>query len=351
MKSFKNIVSVLLICLGSTVMAQETYEDTFGGFVIDLYEGMQPVPKKHDAVLGLKNSSYSIIIQMNEDEMDVEKAYARCVDNLIASGMSEMKQKVGHRKMLVNGNMARMGTYESAFETNGIEVTLIGAAFSIALEENTLSVLAIMSPKVYENSLKEFEKSIFSIRLPNQELTGTSQVEDWDITLKEINKSIPKEEVTETVATSTKPTAVNFGGVSFMLPPGWAEQPKNRSDPDNFIGRLTKTVDGVEVIVMGLKGLIWNKKRANQVAAEVVKQVFPDGVLEKALEINLTNNKKGTLYKYTGNAIAEGEEVRMATISVVQKVGKQFLVYFMALPDGPTEDLERDIIAIANSAK
>ncbi|MEL6974584.1 MAG: hypothetical protein AAGL29_04230 [Bacteroidota bacterium] len=351
MKNFKNIVAVLLICLGPIATAQKTYEDNFGGFLMDLYDGMEPVPKKNEAVLALKNNTYSIIFQINEGDMDVEKAYATCVENLIASGMPDMKQKVGHQKMLVNGNDARMGTYESKFETSGVQVGLIGVAFSVALEQNTLSVLSIMAPKVYENGLKDFEESIFSIRQPNQEITGKTQVEDWNVTLEEIKNSIPDEKLVPKSIQSTSPTAVNFGDVSLMLPSGWAEQPKSRSDADNIIGKLENNSQAVTGMVMGLKGIIWNKKRANQVAIDVGKQVFPSGNLEKALEINLTNKKKGNLYKYTGTAIAEGQEIPMASISLVQKVGKQFLIYILTMPDGPTERVENDLIAIANSAK
>lgn len=351
MNTLRNYFVLLLILVTITGYAQETYEDSFGGFAIDLHDGMKPTPKTNDAVLGLKNGRYRIIIQMNQQELDVEKAYAFCVENLLGAGMAEMEQKVGHQKMLVNGNAARMGTYESTFETDGVEVSLIGVAFAIALEQNTLSVLTIMAPKVYKNSLKEFENTVFSIRSTNQKLTGTSQVEDWDITLEEVKNSIPEKEVATTVVASTEPTPASFGGISFILPPGWAEQPRTRSDGENIIGKLEKSSEGVSGMVMGLKGLIWNKKRVNQVALDVGKQVFPSGNLEKALEINLDNKKKATLYKHTGIAVAEGKEIPMASISLVQKVGKQYLIHIMTMPAGPTEAVEQDMIAIANSAK
>ncbi|MEL6483835.1 MAG: hypothetical protein AAFP96_03190 [Bacteroidota bacterium] len=352
MKNFRNLVFVLLFCFGTTVVAQETYTDTFGGFTMELYDGMKPVlPKQNDAVIALKNKNYTILIQVNEGASDAEKAYYTCVDNLISSGVRDMTQKIGHQKMLVNGKGANMGTYESKFETDGTEVSLIGVAFSVVLEQNSLSIVSIIAPKTYEKALENLEKSLFSIRQPNQELTGKTQSEDWNITLEEIKTRISGDSNTSSPSVSTKSTPVSFGNVSLTLPPSWEEQPKLRSDPENVIGKLGNKSQAVNGMVMGLKGILWNKKTANQVGLEVAKAAFPDGEMKKAEEIILSSKKKANLYKYSGTAVADGQEMEMACITFVQKVGKQFLIYVMTMPNGYTGDIENDMIAIANSAK
>ena len=352
MKNFRNLVFVLLFCTGGIVVAQETYTDTFGGFVMDLYDDMKPVlPKQNDAVIALKNKNFTILIQVNEGATDVEKAYYTCVDNLISSGMRDMTQKIAHKKMLVNGNAASMGTYESKFETNGTEVSLIGVAYSVVLEQNSLSIVSIIAPKTYEKALVNLEKTLFSIRQPNQEMTGKTKSEDWNITLQEIKTRISGGSNTSNTSATTKSTAVSFGKVSLKLHPLSEEQPKLRSDPENVIGKLGNKSQAVNGMVMGLKGIIWNKKRANQVGLEVAKAAFPDGEMKKAEEISLSDKKKANLYKYSGTAVSDGQEMEMACITFVQKVGKQFLIYVMTMPNGYTGDIENDMIAIANSAK
>lgn len=344
MKQLNVLAITCLFFISLHSHAQETYEDPGGQFIIDLFDGLKDLEQVNDLVYQFKNESYGIIAQKNKDTDDLDSAFSIAVDNLINSGLKKLETVEAPTLITVNGNQAMKALYTSDFEAEGVTVVLIGMVYAIALEESTLSAMVILNNNSYEKSNNLIEKTLYSIRRPTQELSGVTEEKVLDLSVEDVLK------VTE-VETTTEPTNVNYGGVSFTLPVGWLNQEKGRGDAENIIGKFKNNVLSSSGFIMGLKGIIWNMKRANQVAFEIGRDALPESVLVKSEEISINNKKKGFFHQHKGTAVAEGQEVEMTAITMVHKVGKQFLVYFVTSGYPLADGIEKDLLAIASSAQ
>lgn len=344
MKQFNLFFSTCLVFVGLFGSAQETYEDPEGQFSVDLYDGLKDLEQANNLIYQFKNEDYGIIAQKNRNTNDLNSAFSIAVDNLVNAGLKELETVGGIKLMTVNGNQAMRGMYTSNFEGGGVSVILIGIAYAIVLEESTLSAMVILNNTTYEKSNSLIDKTLYSIRRPMQEFSGVTQEEVMDVSPEEILKVVE-------VETTTEPTLVNYDGVSFTLPIGWLDQEKSRSDAENIIGKFNNNVLSAGGFVMGLKGIIWNMKRANQVAFDIGRDALPESELVKSSEITIGKKRKGFFHQHKGTAITEGQEVEMSSITMVHKVGKRFLIYFITSGYPPAEAVEKDLLSIAQSAQ
>ncbi|PRX57899.1 hypothetical protein [Flagellimonas meridianipacifica] len=343
MKQLKALILISYLCIGFCTNAQELYEDPQGQFIMDLYDGLKGMEQQNALVYQFKNAGYSIIAQKTENTNDIDSAYKTSVENLSGSGLRNLVPLEKTKQMLINGNKVIKTTYQGDYSTEGIVVKLIGIAYAIALEENTLSLISVLNDSSYKKSMGFIENTLHSIRMPSQDASGITHEETLELSVQEILKDSLDE-------TSLEPTSVVYDGISFTLPPGWMNQKKSRSDAENIIGKFNNEDLAAGGFVMGLKGIIWNIKRANQVAFDVGKNALSESELVQSKEIVLGKKKKGYLYEYDGIVINEGKEVKMKAMTMVHKVKKHFLVYFVSTGNLNSTKIEEDLLAIANSA-
>ena len=281
----------LLFCLSAFLCAiqlsgQQAYEDPEGKFVMDLYDGLKQLEQQHALVYQFKNDGYSILAQKTEDSDDLNAAYTISVNNLSSSGLTNITPMEDTKEMLVNGNKVIKSTYQGDYSAEGIQAKLIGIAYAIVLEENTLSVVSVLNEFNYKKSKDLIEDTLFSIRMPSQEVTGITDEAILNLDVKDIIEE-SKEEV------SSEPTDVVYEGIAFTLPAGWVNQEKSRSDAENIIGKFKNDKLSASCFIMRLKGIIWNMKTANQVAIDVGKNAVSESELVRSQEITLGKKKKG----------------------------------------------------------
>ena len=344
MKHLNVLALICFLFIGLCANAQELYEDPEGQFIIDLFDGLKDLEQVNDLVYQFKNEEYGFIVQKNRNTDDLDSAFSIAVDNLKNSGLTKLQTLEAPKLMTVNGNQVMNGIYTSDFEMDGASVVLTGIAHAITLEESTLSLMVILNKTNYEKSKSVIDQTLYSIRRPSQELTGITEEKVLDLSVEDV--------LTEAgIETTTKPTAVNYAGISLTLPTGWLNEEKSRSDAENIIGKFKNNVLSTSGFIMGLKGIIWNMKRANQVAFEIGRDAMPQAELVKSTEITINKKKKGFLHQHRGTVVTEGQEVQMSAITMVHKVGKQFLVYFVTSGYPPAQEVEKDLMSIANSAQ
>ncbi|WP_435624859.1 hypothetical protein [Flagellimonas sp.] len=339
----------LLFCLTTFLFAiqlfgQQVYEDPEGKFVMDLYDGLKQLEQQHALVYQFKNDGYSILAQKTEDSDDINAAYAISVNNLSSSGLTNMKPIEDTKEMVVNGNQVITSTYQGDYSAEGIQAKLIGIAYAIVLEEHTLSLVSVLNESNYKKSKDLIEDTLLSIRMPSQEITGITEEEILNLNLEDMIEETEEE-------VSSEPTNIVYEGIALTLPAGWVNQEKSRSDAENIIGKFKNDKLSASCFIMRLKGIIWNMKTANQVAVDVGKNAMSQSELIRSQEISLGKKKKGYLHEYKGTVINEGKEVPITAITMVHKVKKQFLIYFLSTGSSSLADIEKDLLAIAGSAK
>ena len=344
MKNIFRFATLLFLTI-SIGHAQTTYEDPEGQFVIDLFDELQPQPEIIPPTYSFKNGDYAIALQKNTNSNDVNVAHATAVQILLDGGLKSPKLLGDTKKLLLNGHEAIKSTYQGEYTYEGNTATLKGMTFAIALGDFTLSAITILSNSRFKSSAKDVESTYFSIRKPGQQVTGISQEEIIDFSPDGLVKN-------EATAPSTESTEVTYEGITLTLPPGWSDQKKSRSDAKSIIGKYKNSDRVAYVGVTGVKGIIWNMKRANELAYQISRDAIQGSELVKSVKIDLKNKKKAFLHVHTGTVVSEGEESNVTISTLAHKVGKWFLVHSLTtLGSSPIPDIENDITAIANSAK
>ncbi len=344
MKTLWKITTVLLLLGVQSIHAQSVIEDPYGAFAINLEDNLELLPQELEQVYTFKGKDYSIIAQKNVEPMDLEGMYKTAMSSLIDAGLSKAKPTTAVKRMKVNGNDAQMGNYISAVEYEGVQVNLHGMIMAIDLGETKLGLMSILSDESFKNYEANIQESYESIRQIGQELTGVTDVQEVTF---EINDLVDTSEVSVTGS----PTTVQFEEISMTLPAGWSQTPKNRSDSDMILGGFKNGGNGASCTLMGLKGLIWNRKSAIGVAEKSAASAFPGSQVLKNEDIKLGKKQKARMMVRQGQTVAQGNEVTLNMTFLTQKVGKYFVIYMMTNTPTIQDETEKALLSIAESAQ
>ena len=343
MKTLWKNATVLLLLGIQFMNAQSVIEDPYGEFAINLENNLELLPQNIEQVYTFKGKDYSIIAQKNVDPTDLEGMYAITMSSLKAAGLTKPEPIASVKKMKVNGNDAQMGTYTSPFEYEGVQVNLYGMVMAIDLGGTHLGLMSILNDRSFNEHSAAIQKSYESIRNIGQEIVGAS--DEKEVALQ-TNDMVHKPEVT-----TGSPTTVKFKEISMTLPAGWSQTPKNRSDSDMILGGFKNGGSGASCTLMGLKGLIWNRKSAIGVAEKSAASAFPGSQVLKNEDIKLGKKQKARMMVRQGQTVAQGNEVTINMTFLTQKVGKYFVIYMMTNTPAIQDQTEKELLSIAESAQ
>ncbi|MEM8506260.1 MAG: hypothetical protein AAF717_00460 [Bacteroidota bacterium] len=347
MKTIRNITLAVFLLSMYCLPAQTVFEDPYGVFMINLEDDLELKTQKLEQVYTFSGSNYGIVAQKNVAPTTLEGMYALGIQSLLDAGFKAPKSLVPERRMFVNGNAAQMGTYTSKVDYNGIEVDLKGVILAVQLGNTYMTLTSVTNEDNYKKNRPAIERSYESIRLIGQEVTGITSVEEIRYAIEEV---VEKSRIPEMGDTGETTVAV-FEELTFELPSGWSKQPRNRSDSELVLGSIKNDVLAANCTLMGLKGIIWNKKRAIGVAEQTAATALPGATVLKNEDIKLGNKQKARIMVCQGQTVAEGNEVTLNMTFLTHKVGKYFVLYIMSGAPDRQDQVEKALLFIANSAK
>lgn len=344
MKTLQTLITVFFVFYTHFAFSQTTFEDPYGVFAIDVAEDLKLAPQPMEQVYTLKGEDYSIIIQKNVEPTTLEGMYTTAMETLIGSGLTHPEPVAPVKKMKVNGNDAQMGTYKGAVELNGVRANLHGLMMSVDLGGTYLGVMSIVNNESFSTHGPVIIDSYESIRLIGQEISGVTDAQEVEFDMDPLTGNADAGE-------DLAPTTVTYEELSFTLPPGWSKTPRNRSDNEMILGGMKNDAIDASCTLMGLKGLLWNRKSAILVAEQSAASALPGSTIIKNEDIRLADKQKVRLIVCQGQTVAKGNEVTLNMTFLTQKVGKYFVIYIMSNTPSKQDELEQILFSIAESAK
>ena len=341
----KKYILSLIVLFGFEIesFSQTLFEDPQGNFVLDLYDGLEPQPQQNPDSYIFKQENYSLIMMHDKETKSLDELFNGTVELLKGSGLKKLENKEPVKQMMINGIPAKRGEFISKFKQGDISVQLTGIALSYKLENSGISAFLILSDNNIKRSLDEINHTLYSLRTPGSEITGVSDIKEVEFD--------PETVVAVNEPVSSEPIIFKHDGMTITFPPGWSVTPKGRNDSEDIIGKFDNKSIYSGCFIIGLTGIIWNKKLAIQTADGIGSNTLPGAKLRKKEEVKLENNNKGVLTIHDGVSIAEGKEVEMSVLTFTQKVGKYHLIYVGTGPTSSSNKLEADILTAANSVE
>ena len=330
---------IAIIFTGITSFAQTHFEDPQGNFVMDLYDDLEFQAQQHSTLYTFK-SGYSLIMLYDPEKITLDGYFYKAINMLKEAGLNRMKEAEPVKEMQINGLPAKIGKFTSVYESNGIKVVLTGIPVAYQLENAGIYAILILNNQQLK-SQDLIYRTLYSLRLPGQNISGV-------INMKEVNFDLDAVPAKTSVA-SNEPAILEHDGLKISFPAGWTVTPKGRSDSQDIIGKFANENINSSAIIMGMKGLIWNKKLVEETAQSIGLETFPGSKLRKKEEVKLENKKKGKLSIFDGVVVADGQELEMSLLTFTQKAGKYHLIYIVTGPATSAEKMEKDTLLAANS--
>lgn len=324
------LASLFLIVAGFG-LAQTTYEDPQGRYVIDIPKGWQLAPQTDEKVFVFQGEGKSIIIECVPGVNDTAALLKKAETTVRLSGMAKPVLDGGVTEMSVNGLPARWCVYKGTLSG----ASLAALSGGVALGEDGLYFLSFISVTETASWKGKLEKSFQSIRGRGQKLTGV-----------EVGKTSG---ASATPAVTATPWASDL--VSLSLPPGWAEKPKPRGFEKEVKGWfMSDNLPGATLMVVCYKGAGLNMGKALEAGIKSMTIPNPGLKPESAQEIVLENGKINFVV-LKGMVAAGGTEVELASVITVFKADKCYVDLILTGMSSLLPELKNQALEIAKTLK
>ncbi len=319
-----------LLC--GSANAANSYEDLGGRFVIDLPDGWQLQPQTEKDVYIFKGEGYeTIILEYTEKETDVELLLGKAVNTMRLSSpeLTDAKVQGDAKGMKTNGNEAYWAVYAGEVSVGEIKVMLYCLAGAVSLDEDGVSVLSILNEASRTKLGDQLEKSFQSIRNVGQTASGVTDVKVVTITPVFIHDLM-----------------------SAKLPPGWNANTLGSDFQKEVIGwYMSDSILGGNLLIFCYKGMSMNENEIFDAAKVSVESSMPNAKTVKNEKMELTNGKEALVTVYQGTRVAQGQEVSMTAVTAIRNVDNNWMCLAGFAHSDHGALLEKDILAIAGTAK
>ena len=337
----KIIVFILPIFLSFSTLSQNTFEDPEGKFTIDLPKGFNLTAVKEGTYSFANKDSKTLIISFVEEEKTSEELFALALNTYNGVGIVNSNAVGDVEDMMINGNQSRMGTYKGQYSKN-TNVNLYGIIGGVDLPNGGIYFLSILNDIDMNKKFdKVVNKAYQTIRSAGTSISGVTEVKKADMS------SVPSASSSQA---SAEPFDWRHDNVSLSFPAGWSEKELSRGFPKEAIGWFDYSALGGNMQVYCYKGVVWSPKTVQPVADDLILSVIPDASLKASEEVNVAG-KKGTLKKYAGSMVNDGQEVELGGVTIVYKGGKCNLMLFGMCPVDRLDAFASAMLAVADTAE
>jgi hypothetical protein len=321
-----------LLAAPGAALAQTTFEDPQGRFVIDLPEGWRLTPQTDDKVLVFQGEGKSIIIECVPMMKDPAELLRKAETTLRAAGFANPVLDADVLEMTLNGLPAHWGIYKSA--PSG--APLAALCGGVVNGDNGFYFLSIIPAAELATWKDRLQRTFHTIRGQGQKATGVENV-----------KAVPA----ATSAPAGTRTPWSNALVSLTLPPGWGEKPKPRGIEKEVQGLFVNNrFPGATILAICYKGIGMNTSKALEGGLKTITLSMPDAKPVDVQEMEV-EGKKIYFTVFKGTAVGAGTVVDLGAILAVTKADNGHMALIAIAMYGLVPELRNQVLEIARTVK
>lgn len=173
-KAFIHLFSVFCFSVASVsaVLAEETFEETTGKFMIDLPAGYALSQNMQNILFKFEGKGPLILVLLDTDKKDKSQAYQTAME-MIAEQFNSHGYKQPVKEGTVNGRPAKWAELSQKKEVQGKQITIYALVGGVGLKQAGLSFFSIYSLGGEQGKwVSKIHKSFASIREVGEPVTG-----------------------------------------------------------------------------------------------------------------------------------------------------------------------------------